>query len=164
VVGLLFVGHGTQKLFGWFGGGGIKGTGQFFEGLGFPQGRLMAFIAGVSEAGGGALLAFGLFTALGAAAIMGVMINAAMTAHKGKGLWVTNGGFEYPLVCFTVAWLFAFTGPGRFSLDHAAAMVYRGWKVGLFVFALAIFAAVTTLLLRRMTPATEAEIQQRRAA
>jgi uncharacterized membrane protein YphA (DoxX/SURF4 family) len=80
-IGLLFVGHGTQKLFGWFGGGGLEGTAGFFEQLGFRPGRRYALAAGAAEAGGGLLFALGAATPLGAAAVSGSMITAIKTVH-----------------------------------------------------------------------------------
>jgi uncharacterized membrane protein YphA (DoxX/SURF4 family) len=80
-IGLLFVGHGTQKLFGWFGGGGLDGTGGFFEQLGLRPGRRHALAAGAAEAGGGLLFALGAATPLGAAAVSGSMITAIKTVH-----------------------------------------------------------------------------------
>jgi len=90
VVGLLFVGHGAQKLFGWFGGHGLEGKGGFFESLGYRPGKEQAALAGFAEFGGGALLALGLFTPLAAAAIIGVMINAIATVHAPNGIWATE--------------------------------------------------------------------------
>src|SRR5213593_4581126 len=91
VVGALFIGHGTQKLFGWFGGHGLKGTGGFFASLGFRPGRFWAFTGGFSEAVGGLLLALGLITPLGAAMIVGMMTSATLVAHLKNGLWNSNG-------------------------------------------------------------------------
>jgi putative oxidoreductase len=99
IVGALFIGHGTQKLFGWFGGHGPEGTGQFFESLGLRPGRRNALAAGASEAGGGALLAMGgPITPLASAALTGTMITAVRTVHWEKGIWSSEGGFEYNLV------------------------------------------------------------------
>ncbi len=99
VVGLLFVGHGTQKLFGWFGGNGRDATASFYENnLGLSPGWLMALAAGTAEAGGGILIALGLLTPLGAAAITAVMVMAIATVHFKNGIWSTNGGYEYNLV------------------------------------------------------------------
>src|SRR3954454_24820014 len=119
VVGLLFAAHGAQKLFGSFGGHGIAGTGQFFEALGLRPGHRHAKIAGVSEFGGGLLLAFGLLTPLAAAAIIGVMVVAVLTVHAPKGPWNTDGGYEYNLVLAPVAFAVAAAGPGAWSLDNA---------------------------------------------
>jgi putative oxidoreductase len=161
VVGLLLIGHGTQKLFGWFGGYGLEGTGQFFASLGYPPGKAMPFLAGAAEAGGGLLFAMGLFTPLAAAAIMGVMLNAILTAHRGKGLWVTNGGSEYPIVLFTVALTTAFAGPGRYSLDYAYGWRTGGWKYALTALALALAAATVTLVLTRIPARRRAAIADR---
>ena len=106
-VGALFVGHGFQKLFGWFGGHGPDGTGQFFEMLGLRPGRQQAMAAGAAEAGGGLLLAAGGKAPVGEAALSGVLITAIRTAHAGKGPWVTDGGFEYPLVMLAALYAIA---------------------------------------------------------
>jgi putative oxidoreductase len=98
VVGGLFVGHGTQKLFGWFGGGGPDGTGQFFEKLGLRPGRRNAVAAGAAEAGGGLLLASGVATPLAAAGLTGTMVSAIRHVHFDNGVWSTDGGYEYNLV------------------------------------------------------------------
>jgi putative oxidoreductase len=131
VVGLLFVGHGTQKLFGWCGGHGLAGTGGFFESLGLRPGRVHAFAGGLGEAGGGLLLALGLLTPIGAAAIIGVMTVAIIVVHLSKGVWVTNGGFEYNLVLMSVAFALAGVGPGSWSLDNALGIDWAstGWAL-----------------------------------
>src|SRR5438067_1492483 len=97
IVGALFFGHGAQKLFGWFGGHGPDGTGQFFEQIGLRPGRRQAIAAGAAEAGGGALITLGLFTPAAAASIIGVMATAIRSVHGKNGPWVTNNGFEYNL-------------------------------------------------------------------
>ncbi len=119
LVGLLFVGHGTQKLFGWFGGHGPEGTAGFFESIGIRPGRRHAMLAGASEAGGGALLAAGLMTPLGAAAVIGVMTQAVKTVHLKNGPWVTDGGWEYNAVLAAICVLLVEEGPGPISLDRA---------------------------------------------
>src|SRR6059036_3404555 len=97
VFGLVIAAHGSQKLFGWFGGYGLTGTGGFFEGLGFRPGRFFAAVAGAAEWGGGILLAFGLFEPLAAAAIVAVMIVAAGSVHWSHGLFAASNGIELPL-------------------------------------------------------------------
>jgi putative oxidoreductase len=94
VVGVVLICHGTQKLFRWFGGHGPRNTGAFFELLGYRPGLLFAVIAGLSEAGGGAMLALGFLTPLAGAAVIGVMLNAA-SSLRGRGPWAINGGWEY---------------------------------------------------------------------
>ncbi|MGZ4104448.1 MAG: DoxX family protein [Actinomycetota bacterium] len=139
IVGGLFIGHGTQKLFGWFGGGGPAGTGRIFEQIGYTPGRQMALLAGCSEAGAGTLLVLGFMTPLGAAAIVGVMVGT-LAVHLPKGLWNTNGGFELPLVFAAAAIAIGYVGPGRASFD---ALI--GWPVSGFVIgtAAAAFGIVT---------------------
>ena len=96
VIGPLFVGHGTQKLFGWFGGHGLEGTAGFFEqGLGLRPGKRHATAAGLSEAVGGALLTAGALTPLASSMIIGAMVTAIRKVHAPKGPWVTEGGWEY---------------------------------------------------------------------
>ncbi len=98
LIGGLFVGHGTQKLFGWFGGNGPEATGGFFESLGLKPGKRNAIAAGVAEAGGGALLATGLAPPLAGAALTGTMTTAIRHVHAPKGPWSTDGGWEYNAV------------------------------------------------------------------
>ena len=119
VIGGLFIGHGTQKLFGWFGGGGPEATGQYFEGVGLRPGKQHALAAGTAEAGGGALLAAGLATPVAAASLIGVMLTAIRKVHWEKGPWVSSGGFEYNAVLVAVLFALAERGPGKLSLDRA---------------------------------------------
>lgn len=125
-VGGFFVGHGTQKLFGWFGGHGLEGTSQFFENLGARPGRLTATAAGAAEAGGGALMLLGLATPVAASAITSVMLTAINRVHKKNGPWITNGGYEYNVVLIGAALALAEVGPGRPSLDSALGMDMHG--------------------------------------
>src|SRR5437870_9117397 len=117
IFGLVMAAHGAQKLFGWFGGYGIAGTGNFFESIGFRPGRLFAALAGLGEFGGGLLLALGFLGPIGPALILSVMIVAAVTSHLGKGLFAMNGGIEVPLLYAAVSTGLALTGPGRYSVD-----------------------------------------------
>ena len=152
VVGLLFVGHGTQKLFGWFGGNGIEGTAGFYRKLDYPRPRFMAILAGATETGSGLLLTLGLFTPVAAAGIIGVMINAAVAAHADNGLWSTNGGYEYNLVLATAAATLAFTGPGSLALGQTGGPVW-----GLGAITLALLAALPVLALRSARSSTGAD-------
>lgn len=131
VVGLLFVGHGMQKLAGWFGGGGVEGTAQGFESMGIRPGRDNAVAAGVSEAGGGALLAAGLATPLAATMITGAMGSAVYHVHRSNGPWVTQGGWEYNAVLTAVVFAVAAAGPGELSLDHALGIERSGPAIAL---------------------------------
>jgi putative oxidoreductase len=102
IFGLLLVGHGSQKLFGLFGGPGLDGAGGFFQNLGFRPGKPMAIVAGTSEAGAGLLLVLGLLTPLASAAVIGTLVVAG-SVHWAAGLWAQNGGFEMPLLYVTAA-------------------------------------------------------------
>jgi putative oxidoreductase len=119
LVGLLFVGHGAQKLFGAFGGPGFAGTAGWFETLGLRPPRPWALIAGGGEFVGGILLALGLLGPVGGLLIAGAMLMAIAKVHGPNGLWVTNNGYEYPLVTLVVALVLAYFGPGRYALDTA---------------------------------------------
>ncbi len=135
VVGLLFVGHGAQKLFGIWGGHGLRGTAGFFEGIGLKPGHLHASAAGVLEFGGGALLALGLLTPVAATMLIAVMTAAVISVHYPKGLWATGGGYEYNLVLASAAFALAAIGPGNWSLDHTLSLSMHGvlWAVGALV-------------------------------
>ena len=132
VVGPLFVGHGTQKLFGWFGGHGLEGTAGFFEsGLGLRPGKRHATAAGLSEALGGALLTLGAATPVAASMIIGAMTTAIRKVHASKGPWVTEGGFEYNAVLIAAMVALAEAGPGAPSVDSALfpKMKGTGWAL-----------------------------------
>ncbi len=116
VVGLTFMGHGAQKLFGWFGGYGPKGTGGWLESIGVKPGVAMAVIAGLSELLGGALFAAGVFTWAGAALITITMMVAIVKVHGQNGYWVTQNGYEYNLTLIAVAIGVALIGPGAYVL------------------------------------------------
>lgn len=117
VIGPLFVGHGAQKLFGWFGGHGLEGTGAFFEQLGLKPGKRQATAAGAAEAAGGALLTLGALTPVAAGLITGTMITAIRKVHAPKGPWATDGGYEYNLTLIAALLALTETGPGRPSVD-----------------------------------------------
>ncbi|WNZ12115.1 DoxX family protein [Streptomyces sp. 11x1] len=135
--------HGTQKLFGWFGGHGIEGTGAFMESVGYAPGKASATAAGLAETGGGALLALGLATPAAGAAAAGAMGGAA-AIHTPNGFFNTEGGYEYAATLGLAAAGLAVAGPGRLSLDHALRhVVDRGWMVPA---ALAGTAAVTAVV------------------
>jgi putative oxidoreductase len=141
-VGGYFVGHGTQKLFGWFGGGGPEGTGEHFEQIGLRPGRESALLAGASEVGGGLLLALGLFTPAAVSMLSGVMTNAIRHVHLQNGLWITEGGIEYPAVVLAVLAALADEGPGELSLDERLNIRFRGPVVAAAAMALGAAGAV----------------------
>jgi putative oxidoreductase len=157
VVGALFIGHGTQKLFGWFGGHGLAGTAGMLEAGGFRPGRPFALLNGVAEAGGGLLVALGLLTPLGAAAIIGVMVVAAITVHVPNGIWNQDGGVEFPVTNVAIAQALAFVGPGAWSLDAALGWGLHGVGFGLAALALGGVAALLALMARRRPEAGQRE-------
>jgi putative oxidoreductase len=156
VVGLAFVGHGTQKLFGWFGGHGPKGTGGFFASLGYRAGVLMAVAAGLSEAVGGTLLALGFVTPLAGALLAAVMINAIAAVTFKRAFMF---GSELEIAYLTVAVSIAAIGPGRFSIDRAIGWGDNisgvWWGVGALGAALVV--SLLTLTLGRTRPVGQEE-------
>jgi putative oxidoreductase len=150
VVGALFVGHGTQKLFGWFGGHGPEGTASFLESLGYRPGLPMALLAGLSETSGGLLLASGFLTPLGVAAIIGMMTNAILAVHAKNGMWNTEGGVEFPLTLIAAAAAVAFTGAGRYSIDRVLGLNFSGVLYGVDAVVLGIAVALIIYSLRQM--------------
>jgi putative oxidoreductase len=119
IVGVLFMGHGLQKLVGWFGGHGLEGTGTAFESMGLRPGKAHAAAAGTSETVGGALLAGGLLTPLGASLLSGTMLTAIRKVHLANGVWASNGGYEYNLVLLAIVFAVTDLGPGDWSFDRA---------------------------------------------
>lgn len=120
-VGIIFAAHGAQKLFGWFGGYGLDGTGQFMASLGLSPGYLMALLAGLAEFLGGLALIAGFLVRPAAAALAFAMVVAIFSAHIDKGLFVANNGYEFALALAAVSFSLAFAGGGRASLDRALA-------------------------------------------
>jgi putative oxidoreductase len=153
VIGITLAAHGSQKLLGWFGGGGIAGTAPFFEQLGFHPGRLHAALAGIAETVGGLLLAAGLLTPLAAAALIGVMVVAVGSVHWGKGFFLNTGGFEYNLALAAGALAVAFTGPGAISLDRALGISWSGNSWGLVALLLGLLGGAAELSARQAAPA-----------
>ncbi|HUJ35059.1 MAG TPA: DoxX family protein [Solirubrobacteraceae bacterium] len=118
IVGSLFFGHGTQKLFGWFGGHGLDATANMFDSIGMRPGSRNAVAAGLAEAGGGVGIALGLATPLSASLLTATMLTAINRVHLKNGPWVTNGGYEYNLVLIAAVLAIVDIGPGGLSLDH----------------------------------------------
>jgi putative oxidoreductase len=117
VIGVLFIGHGAQKLFGWFGGYGLQGTGGWMESIGMKPGVTMALFAGLAELVGGILFAAGLLTALAGVMIAVTMGMAIVKVHGQNGLWVTQNGYEYNLTLLVVAIGIVLIGPGQYAVD-----------------------------------------------
>lgn len=145
LVGGLFVGHGTQKLMGWFGGGGLAGTDQLMQSLDMHPPRRNSIAAGVTETAGGALLAAGLATPVAAAALIGVMTTAIRKVHVANGPWVSNGGWEYNAVLIAVLAALADDGPGDTSLDAKLGIRASGPLWGLGALALGVLASTATI-------------------
>ena len=117
--GVIFAAHGAQKLFGWFGGYGLEGTGQFFGSIGLNPGYLMALLAGAAEFFGGLALILGVLVRPAAAALAFAMLVAIFAAHFSKGFFLDKGGYEYALALLAVSVSLVFSGAGRASLDRA---------------------------------------------
>ena len=155
IVGGYFVGHGTQKLFGWFGGHGPEGTGQFFESLGLRPGKRHAVAAGTAEVSGGALLVAGAATPVAASVLTATMLTAINRVHLKNGPWVANQGYEYNLVLIAVALALAETGPGSPSIDDAIGAKWHGPKWAFRSLVLGILGAVGAHIVAESTPAPE---------
>ncbi len=155
-IGLAMAAHGTQKTFGWFGGYGPDGTGQFMEALGFRPGRRHALAAGYVEVISGILLAAGLLTPLAAALVVSVMIVAAVTVHARNGFFITSNGVEFNVVLGVAALSLAFTGAGAFSVDALLGLTAGGATWGLVAAVIAVVGAVGQLAQRQGLPVAEA--------
>ena len=154
LLGLSMAAHGSQKLFGWFGGYGIAGTGGFLESIGFRPGRLFALAAGLSELSGGLLIALGLLGPVGPALVIAPMIVAMATVHWSHGFFQTGNGIELTLLYAVAAIAMALTGPGLFSLDAVLGLHFTAPAV-LIVLAAGIIGGFGNLALRR-APAPKA--------
>ena len=120
-VGIIFAAHGAQKLFAWFGGYGLEGTGQFFASIGLNPGYLMALLAGSAELFGGLALIAGLLVRPAAAVLAFTMLVAIFTVHIGNGLFMSNNGYEFGLALLAASASLVFSGGGRASLDRMLA-------------------------------------------
>ena len=154
VFGSLMAAHGAQKLFGWFGGYGIAGTGGFLESLGFKPGRFFAAAAGFTELAGGSLLALGLLGPLGPAMIIAVMVVAIATVHWQHGVFAQNDGIELPLLYSAAAASLALSGFGAYSLD---ALVGLSWPtaVSWTALGLGVLGGFANLAIRKTAAAPQ---------
>lgn len=153
VFGLAMAGHGAQKLFGWFGGYGLAGTGGFFEGLGFRPGKRFAFAAGLSEFAGGVLVALGLLGPVGPALIVSVMLVAMVTVHIKHPFFASTNGIEVPLLYSVTAVALALSGPGSLSLDSMSGLEFL-WnsQYALLALGAGVLGGLANLLLLRKKP------------
>ena len=156
VVGALFIGHGTQKLFGWFGGYGVEGTGGFLESLGYRPGKPYAILGGVAEAGGGLLLFLGLFTPLAAALLIAMMINAIFAVHAEHGAWAQNNGYEYPLVLIMAVAAVALGDGGTAAVDGLFGLSLGG-VFGFLGILVGLIGGGAAAAIRKPEEAAEAE-------
>jgi len=157
-IGGLFVGHGTQKLFGWFGGRGPDGTAETMEKLELRPGRRHALAAGISETAGGALLGLGALTPAAAAMLSGTMFTAIRKVHFKKGLWNTGGGYEYNLTLVAALAALVEAGPGAPSLDRRLGIERTGSRWALASVAAGLVGAQLAIEAGRR----EAEAEQYR--
>jgi putative oxidoreductase len=154
IFGLVMVAHGAQKLFGWFGGYGLAGTGGFFESIGFRPGRMFAAVASLSEFTGGLLFTLGFLGPIGPALILAVMLVASLSVHWPNGLFAATNGVEVPLLYATAVVGVALIGFGTFSLDAmlGLATIWTPALIGLAL-AVGVIGGLGNLLLRKR-PAT----------
>jgi putative oxidoreductase len=152
-IGGLFVGHGTQKLFGWFGGHGLSGTAGFFEQIGMRPGKRNALAAGLAETAGGAAIAAGAGTPLAASGLIATMLTAINRVHWKKGPWAANGGYEYNAVLIAALLALVEVGPGELSVDASQGLEWYGpwWMLGSAL--LGVAGAVGAHLLAESHPA-----------
>lgn len=146
VFGGLLAAHGAQKLFGWFGGPGWEANNAMFDSMGYNPGVLFGPLAGLSELAGGLLLALGLLSPLAAAIVLGTMLNVIVQMWSG-GL-LTGQGYEMGLLWAAVAVTIAFTGPGKFSLDHNRPWARHGFLWAAAAIVLAVVTGVLTVILK----------------
>ena len=155
ILGGYLAAHGAQKLFGWFGGYGLGGTGGWLESLGFRPGRFFALAAGLCEGVGGLLVILGFLSPLGPGLIVIAMVVAMGAVHWKNGFFVAANGVEMPLAWATCSVAMAFAGPGRYSLDALLGLlVFRPWLVRGTI-ALAVVIALVNLWLRRSPAAAQ---------
>lgn len=158
VVGLYVAAHGAQKLFGWFGGPGLKGTEGFLGGmLGFRPARLWAPAVAVAETGGGLLMVLGFLNPLGPIGVSTSMVTATVVVHWSKGPWGSEGGYEQTLTNLAVAAAIAVAGAGRYSLDGLLGISLPAWLS--IVIAVLALAGVLTAIIGRRVPVQEAPPQ-----
>jgi putative oxidoreductase len=157
VIGTLFIGHGTQKLFGWFGGPGLEGTEQMMGALEMRPTRANALAAGVTETAGGALLVAGAATPLAASSLIGTMVTAIRKVHQPQGVWAAQGGWEYNAVLITALFALIDAGPGEPSVDAAFGRDQwgPGWAIGGLAVGAAASAAAIAMGKNAPAPADE---------
>lgn len=155
--GLGLAAHGAQKLFGWFGGGGISKTGEFMVMLGWNQGRFFATAAGLGEFGSGLLVALGLLFPIGPALMILVMLTATFSVHIHNGFFTTKNGIEMPMLYAMAALILAFTGPGDYSLDRFLGIDwFYSARNSWLAIGVAVAIALINIAIRRPKPPASA--------
>lgn len=148
--GLTLAAHGSQKLFGAFGGPGTEGFAGFLKSMGLRPARALAWLTGLGEFLGGLFLAMGFLTPLAAAVVIGVMLTATLMVHADNGFFAASGGYEFPLLIAVCAAAIAVAGPGRFSFDATLRLPINGSGWGLAAVALGVGAALLAALAQRV--------------
>jgi putative oxidoreductase len=154
-VGGFFFGHGTQKLFGWFGGPGLEAIAQGFHKMGMRPGRRNALAAGLSESLGGTAIALGFATPLAASSLVATMLTAINRVHLKNGPWAANGGYEYNVVLIAALLALVEVGPGTPSLDHALGIERSGPKWAALTLVAGSVGAAGAHLLASLEPPDE---------
>lgn len=148
-IGGFFIGHGMQKLKGWFGGSGPEGTEQMMTALEMEPAKRNALIAGATEAGCGAMLVAGLATPLTSAGLIGTMITAIRKVHGKNGPWNANGGWEYNATIIAALVALTEAGPGHASIDAAFGHAHGSLKRALFAVGLGIASSTAAIEIGR---------------
>lgn len=119
--GIILAAHGAQKLFAWFGGYGLEGTGQWMESIGLAPGFIMALLAGSAEFFGGLALLLGFLTRPAAAVSAFTMVVAIFSVHFSNGLFMSNNGYEFALALLAITVALTIQGGGKYSVDKVLA-------------------------------------------
>lgn len=157
VLGLMFVGHGSQKMFGWFGGSGLKATTGWMGKMGFRPAWFWGFMAALSEFGGGVLLSLGLLSPFGSLGIIAAMLIAIVKVHWSKGFWNGKGGIEFPLINLTAALAIGLLGPGAYSLDSALGLILPEPVTLVAGIVLVVLGAIVAILGQALQPGQTTE-------
>ncbi|MCL4369297.1 MAG: DoxX family protein [Chloroflexi bacterium] len=156
VLGLVFIAHGSQKLFGWFGGGGIAGQVRLANNLGMRPPLFWALVSASGEFFGGLGILVGLLTPIAAIGIIGSMLVAIIKVHWSKGFWNAKGGIEWPIMLATVAFVLGLTGPGVLSLDYLLGINLPEPITYAALLAAMVVGVIAALTISSLRPATGA--------
>lgn len=156
IIGLGVAAHGSQKLFGWFGGGGLSGTAAYMESLGYRPGTLYALLAGLGELAGGLLVAAGLLNGVGPALVILVMLVAIFTVHLPNGYFASKNGWELPALNIAAVLAFDYAGFGRYALDPMVHMPFYSAQTRWLLIGVAVILALGTVLTRHRARQTSA--------